>query len=87
MNFYDIFDKHLLGGRVNLSGFILINDLGREELQYMTVDERLMPLGVENLGVIVMFGFPGAVSLGVKGVVYIRVPSKVALWVPGKISF
>ena len=41
--------------------------------------ERLMYLGVEELGVIGV--------LGVSGVVALMVPDKVPLWFPGKVLF
>ena len=76
-SFSDLCDNFF--GEVNLSGFTLFDELYREELQSMPVDERLMSIGVEDLGVIGVLGVTSVVALGV--------PGKVALWIPGKFVF
>ena len=51
----------------------------------MPVDEILMSLGVEYLGVIGIFGVTYVIALGFHGVDALGVPGKVDLWVPSKV--
>ena len=53
----------------------------------MLGDKMLISLGVEDLGVSVIFGVPDSIGLGVTGIVTLGVLGKFSLWVASKVVF
>ena len=53
----------------------------------MPGDKRLISLGVEDHGVLGIFGVPGVIDLEFRGVFALEVPVKADLWVPVKVVF
>ena len=51
----------------------------------MTGDKRLIYLGLEDLGVIGVFGVPDVVALGVLDVNFLMIPGKIDICVPSKV--